>query len=104
MPSIRKRKDFPAELQSKDGRRISDCHVYAEIETTVTGDQREVTWSGKITSFSDPETALRGDYLLKHPDAANGAAITVHSGAQDRLGITSDEYEFWGDGAPPELP
>ena len=103
MPSIRKRKDFPAEIQSLDGRRMGDCHVYAEIETTVVGSQREVVWSGRITSFSDPQHTYHGGYLLRTAGSESGSEITITQSAHERLGITSDEYDFRGEGAPPEL-
>ena len=101
MPTLRKRTDFAAAIHTLEGSAMSDCHVYAEIETTVEGGARVVRWQGKFTSLSHPELSFRGDYLMR-VDGAD-SAITVHNGSQDRLGITSDEYEFWGDGAPPEL-
>jgi hypothetical protein len=104
MPSIRKRRNFPAEIQSVEGKRVSECHVYIEIETTVSHGQKEVTWAGKITSLTDPDTTLAGPYHLKAEGAASSARINVWAGAADRLGITSDEYEFHGDDAPPEVP
>ncbi|HJN91151.1 MAG TPA: hypothetical protein QGF05_00315 [Dehalococcoidia bacterium] len=104
MPSIRKRRDFPAEIQSVEGKRVSECHVYVEIETTVTNGQREITWAGKVTSLTDPDVTLAGPYLLQPQGAPASARINVYAGAADRLGITSDEYEFHGDDAPPEVP
>jgi hypothetical protein len=104
VPSIRKRKDFAAELQSLEGRRLSDCYVYLEIETTIVGDQRDVVWSGRITSFSDPQHTFHGGYLLKPAGAERGSEIAVFQGDHDRRGITSDEYDFRGEDAPPELP
>ena len=104
MPSMRKRRDFPAEVQSVAGKLVSECHVYVEIETTVTNGHREVSWSGKITSLTDPDVRLTGPYLLQPIGAVKGARIDVYAGAADRLGITSDEYEFHGDDAPPEVP
>ena len=104
MASIRKRKDFAAELQSLDGRRRSDCYVYLEIETTVVGDQRDVVWSGRITSFSDPQHTFRGGYLLKPASARSSSEVAVFQGEHARLGIASDEYDFRGVDPPPELP
>jgi hypothetical protein len=105
MPSIRKRKDFQAEIFSVEGRSMGGCHAYVEIETVVEGDQREVSWGGRFTSLTNPEHSFRGPYRLKAArSGGEGAKISVHSGAQDRLGITSDEYEFRGEDAPPELP
>lgn len=104
MPTMRKRKDFDAQIQSVQGKPVSDCHVYLEIETTIAGDQRDVRWAGKFTSLSEPAHAFRGAYLLKPAGATDAAKISVLAGAEDRLGITSDEYQFRGEGAPPELP
>jgi hypothetical protein len=104
MPTMRKRKDFDAQIQSVQGTPVSDCHVYLEIETTIAGDQRDVRWAGKFTSLTDPTHAFRGSYLLQPRGATGTAKISVHGGAEDRMGITSDEYQFRGEGAPPELP
>lgn len=104
MPSIRRKKDFAAELQSVDGHRVSGCHAYVEIETTVIAGQRRVEWAGRFTSLTDPEHSFGGPYLLKPEGAPAGVEIHVYAGAEDRMGITSDEYEFRGEDAPPELP
>jgi len=104
MPTMRKRKDFDAQIQSVQGKPVSDCHVYLEIETTIVGEQRDVRWSGKFTSLTAPDHAFRGPYLLRPAGVAQAAKISVHAGAEDRMGITSDEYQFRGEGAPPELP
>ncbi|MCZ6545165.1 MAG: hypothetical protein O6913_05625 [Chloroflexi bacterium] len=103
MPLIRQRKDFPAEVMSLDGKRISDCHVFCEIEIVVEGDARVTTWSGKFTSLSAPEHVFRGGYLIR-PRSGEGVRIDILAGDEERMGITSDEYSFRGEGAPPELP
>ena len=104
MASIRKRKQFEADVLSVEGTRMSGCFVIADIETTVVQDHREVTWQGKITSLSEPQRSLHGPYLLRPSGGEGTATIDVIRGAEDRAGITSDEYIFLGSGAPPELP
>ena len=104
MPSIRKRKQFAATLLNAQGQALSDCYVLADVETVVSDGQRWVTWRGKITSLSAPQHAYHGRYRLRPQGVQAVAAIEVTQGAEDRLGITRDEYQFLGDGAPPELP
>lgn len=103
MPTIRRRKQFNAEIQSVQGKRVSDCYAIVDVETTVVDGARAVSWAGKITSLSDPQHSLQGPYLLQAAGAATAAKIQVFSGAADRMGITSDEYQFRGEGDPPEV-
>lgn len=104
VPSIRKRQQFAATLLSDRGQPLTECYVLADVETTVQGAQRRVTWRGKITSLSAPQHAYHGRYQLRPQGAEAAARIEVTRGAGERLGITSDEYDFLGAGAPPELP
>lgn len=103
MASIRKRKQFEADVLSVEGTRMGGCFVIADIEITVVEDHREVRWQGKMTSMTEPQHALHGPYLLRPSGSESEAQIDVIRGAEDRLGITSDEYIFLGTGAPPEL-
>ena len=102
MPSLRRRKDFAATLLSPQGQRLSDCYVFIDIETTVAESGRHVSWQGRLTSLSDPQHAYAGLYGLRPQDAEATARIEIVAGAQQRLGITSDEYTFRGSGDPPE--
>lgn len=104
MPSLRRRKDFAATLLSPQGQALSECYVFMEIETTVADSGRSVTWKGRMTSLSEPQHAYAGLYGLRAKDGGATARIEVVRGAQSRLGITSDEYEFRGSGDPPEAP
>ena len=101
---MRKRKQFQAHVLSLQGTVVSGCFVIADIETTVVGSFRQTTWRGRTTSLSEPQQALDGPYLLRSGEGSQPARINVTHGAEDRLGITSDEYEFVGRDAPPELP
>ena len=104
MPTMRKRKQFEAQVLSLKGTAVSGCFVIADIETTVVGSSRQVSWRGRITSLSEPQQTLDGPYLLQTGSGEQPVRIKVTHGAEDRLGITSDEYEFVGQDAPPELP
>jgi hypothetical protein len=104
VPTLRKRKDFAATLLSPQGTRLGDCYVFIDIETTVADSGRHMTWAGRLTSLSEPQHALGGLYGLRPRDSDDTARIDIISGAQNRLGITSDEYSFRGAGDPPEAP
>jgi len=104
VPSLRKRKDFSATLLSQGGQPLSDCWVFIEIETTVTDAGRSTTWEGRITSLSEPQHAYGGLYGLRPKDGQDTARVDVLRGAEARLGITSDEYQFRGLSDPPQIP
>lgn len=104
MPSLRKRKDFAATLLSPQGQPLSECYVFVDIETTVTASGRSVAWQGRLTSLSEPQIAYDGLYGLRPKGGDTTARIDITYGAQQRLGITSDEYTFRGSGDPPEAP
>ncbi|MEE9276904.1 MAG: hypothetical protein V3V06_00660 [Dehalococcoidia bacterium] len=103
MASIRKRKQFSATVLSVQGSAMGSCHVIADIQVTVVEGQREVSWRGRITSLTEPQYALHGPYLLQPHGSEQPVRIEIVDGATTRLGITSDEYEFLGSGAPPEV-
>ena len=114
MATLRKRRQFPAQILTLQGQPLSDCFAIVDVETTVAAGRRSVSWRGRISSLSAPEHSFDGPFLLRPRDhaatdatdhSASGAArISVTTGAKDRLGITSDEYEFIGVDTPPELP
>jgi hypothetical protein len=96
VPSIRRRRQFEAEILTPQGTALSGCFVLADIETSVQGASRSVTWRGKFTSLTNPERAFAGPYLLRPRGASLGAPVEVTSGIKERKGLTSDEYEFRG--------
>ena len=104
MPTMRRRKQFEAEIHEVNGRLLTGCFVIADIETTIEHNDRFVSWRGMLTSLTDPTKVLDGSYLMQPNGSEQSAEINVVHGALDRLGITSDEYEFRGQGDPPELP
>lgn len=104
MPTLRKRKDFAATLLSPQGQPLSECYVFVDVETTVVDSARSVKWGGRLTSLSEPQHAYTGLYGLRPNGVDAAARIEVIQGANQRLGITSDEYEFRGSGDPPEMP
>lgn len=104
MPTLRKRKDFPATLLSQQGQQLSECYIFMEIETTVTQEGRSVKWEGRITSLSEPQHAYAGLYGILPKNGVETVRVDIIRGAESRLGITSDEYEFRGTGDPPKLP
>ena len=73
MVSMRKRKQFNAQILTATGRPVTECFVIADIETEVAGQTRSVRWSGKITSLSAPQHALAGSYRLR-PDGTEQAS------------------------------
>ncbi len=105
MTTMRRRRQFKARLFTLQGSQISDCFAIIDIETTRNGDTRERSWRGHFTSLSNPEHAFSGAYLLRpqgqEEGQEEGARIEVVEGASERLGVTSDEYRFLGQGDPP---
>jgi hypothetical protein len=104
MPTLRKRKDFAATILTPQGKALSECYAFVDILTTVSEGVRSTTWEGRLTSFSEPQHAYAGLYALRPKGAAETSRIEIIRGAEVRLGVTSDEYEFRGTGAPPQLP
>ncbi len=104
MPTLRKRKDFPATLLTPQGKALSECYAFVDIITTVSEGVRSRSWEGRITSLSEPQHAYAGLYALRPKGAAEASRIEIVRGADIRLGVTSDEYEFRGAGDPPRLP
>ena len=103
MPTLRRRKDFPATLLTPQGHVLSECYAFVDIVTTVSEGVRSVAWEGRITSLTEPQHAYAGLYGLRPRDAEVAARIEIVRGAEVRLGVTSDEYEFRGAGDPPQL-
>lgn len=103
MTTMRRRREFSAEIQSVSGRPETECYVHMEIETSLHGKVREYRWSGKLSSLTEPTSVLHGVYHLRPLDQQATFPIQVVKGAEDRLGITSDEYVFLGKGDPPEI-
>ena len=103
MPTLRRRKDFPAMLLTPQGQVLSECYAFVEIVTTVSEGVRSVAWEGRLTSLSEPQHAYGGLYGLRPRDGDAAARIQIVRGAEVRLGVTSDEYEFRGAGDPPRL-
>ncbi len=100
---MRRRKQFEAQIRELNGRTLTGCFVIADIETTIEHTDRFVSWHGRFTSLSDPKQTLDGPYLLQPDGSDQTVEIDVTRGAHDRLGITSDEYEFRGKDDPPDL-
>ena len=104
MTSIRRRRQFEAEVLSAKGQPLTGCFAFVEIETAMRGDRREQRWAGKLTSLTEPSAALDGPHLLRPADQDVRLPIQVYQGLETRMGITSDEYAFLGEGDPPSLP
>ena len=102
--TMRRRLEFEAEILSPTGDRLSGCYVFIDVETEVGPSDPHVRWYGKFTSLSDPSTAFDGVYRLRPTAQDAPSEIDVIHGATDRLGITSDEYQFRGLGPAPRLP
>lgn len=100
MTTMRRRAEFKAELQTLQGAALGDCYATVEIETTAGGDGPSHDWRGRLTSLSNPEHSLSGAYVLR-PAQGGELRIEVVDGAVARLGVTSDEYAFRGQGEPP---
>lgn len=100
MTTMRRRAEFKAELRTLQGSRLGDCYAMADVETTVAGGRPEHIWRGRITSLSNPEYSLSGGYVLRLAEGGE-LRIEVVDGAGARLGVTSDEYAFEGQGDPP---
>ena len=100
MTTMRRRAEFKAELRTLQGSRLGDCYAMADVETTVAGGRPEDIWRGRITSLSNPEYSLSGGYVLRLAEGGE-LRIEVVDGAGARLGVTSDEYAFEGQGDPP---
>ena len=101
MTTMRRRRQFNAQLLTLQGAEISDCFAIIDIETTRSGDTRERSWRGRFSSLSNPQHAFSGPYLLRPRGEQEQARIEVVEGAAERLGVTSDEYLFFGSGDPP---
>lgn len=100
MATMRRRAEFKAELQTLQGAALGDCYATVEIETTAGTDGPSHDWRGRLTSLSKPEYSLSGAYVLRPPEGGE-LRIEVIDGAAGRLGVTSDEYAFRGQGEPP---
>ena len=103
MPSIRRRKQFKAVVRSPQGQPVTDCFAIVDIETTVNGDSRHHTWRGKLSSLSAPEKRLQGRYLLQPAGSDQTTEIELVPGDWEPAGLTSDEYDFVGLSAPPDV-
>lgn len=103
MTTMRRRREFAALVLTELGRPITEGYVHMEIETSINGRVREHRWSGKLSSLTVPTSVLHGPYQLRPLDRADAFPIRVVEGAEQRLGITSDEYLFLGEGDPPEI-
>ena len=103
MTTMRRRREFAALILTKMGRPVTEGYVHMEIETSINGRAREHRWSGKISSLTVPTSVLHGTYQLRPLDRTDLFPIRVVQGAGQRLGITSDEYLFLGEGDPPEI-
>ena len=99
--TMRRRRQFKAEVLTLQGAALSECFAIIDIETTRNGALRERTWRGRFSSLSEPQHAFSGAYLLRAGGGAESARIEVVEGAGERLGVTSDEYRFIGAGEPP---
>ncbi len=105
MATMRRRRQFTAEVLTTRGSLLTECFAMIDIETTRVGDVRERSWRGKISSLSNPEHSLGGTYRLRpRGEDGDGARIEVVDGFEERLGVTSDEYSFIGSGVPPKAP
>ena len=100
MTTMRRRAEFKAELRTLQGAGLGRCYAMVEIETTLAAGERSHDWRGRLTSLSNPEHSLSGTYLLR-PAEGDDLRIEVVDGAAARLGVTSDEYAFRGQGDPP---
>ncbi len=103
MSTMRRRKQFKAELLTLQGAAVSECFAIVDIETTRAGGARARRWRGRFTSLSNPQHAFAGPYLLRPRGEQQQARIEVVEGAADRIGVTSDEYSFLGSGDPPAV-
>ena len=105
MTTMRRRQQFKAEVWTTRGTMLTECFAIVDIETVRSGDVRERSWRGKISSLSNPEHSLGGAYRLRARGVeGEGARIEVIDGFEERLGVTSDEYSFVGSGEPPKAP
>ena len=109
MTTMRRRRQFKAEVLTTRGLVLTECFAIIDIETTRTGGVRERSWRGKLSSLSNPEHSLGGVYRLRprtsdDSDEGEGARIEIIDGFDTRLGVTSDEYSFIGSGDPPTPP
>ena len=105
MTTMRRRLQFKAEILTTRGSSLTECFAIVDVETTRSGDVRERSWRGKITSLSSPEHSLGGSYRLRpRGEDGDGARIEIIDGFEERLGVTSDEYNFIGSGDPPKAP
>ena len=104
MATMRRRRQFKAEVLTVRGQQLSECFAIIDIETTTSEGVRERRWRGKFSSLSNPEHAFAGSYLLRARGTEEEAKIDVMEGAAERLGVTSDEYAFIGLGTPPNPP
>ena len=101
MTTMRRRRQFKAQLLTLNGAQLSECFAIVDIETTTSGGVRERQWRGRLSSLSSPEHTFGGAYLLQPNDGGEPARIDIVDGAAERLGVTSDEYLFLGSGDPP---
>ncbi|MCY3559474.1 MAG: hypothetical protein OXH13_12655 [Chloroflexi bacterium] len=102
MSTMRRRRQFKAELWTTRGSLLTECFAIIDIETTRVGDVRERSWRGKLSSLSNPEHSLGGVYQLRpRGESGEGSRIDIVDGFEERLGVTSDEYSFIGSGDPP---
>ena len=104
MTTMRRRRQFKADLLTLQGQPLSECFAIVDIETTTSAGVRERRWRGRFSSLSNPEHAFGGGYLLRARGSDDQTRIDVVDGAIDRLGVTSDEYAFIGVGDPPNPP
>lgn len=102
MTTMRRRRQFKADLLTTRGSLLTECFAIIDIETTRSGDVRERSWRGKLSSLSNPEHSLGGVYVLRpRGESGDGSRIEIVDGFEERLGVTSDEYSFIGSGDPP---
>lgn len=105
MTTMRRRQQFKAEVLTTRGSILTECFVIIDVETVRSGEVRERSWRGKISSLSNPEHSLGGSYRLRpRGEDSEGARIEIVDGFEERLGVTSDEYRFIGSGDPPKAP
>lgn len=103
MTTMRRRQQFKAEVWTTRGTMLTECFAIVDIETVRSGEVRERSWRGKISSLSNPEHSLGGAYRLRaRGEDGEGARIEIIDGFEERLGVTSDEYNFIGSGNPPK--
>ena len=104
MTTMRRRRQFQAEVLTARGSVLTECFAIIDIETTRVGDARERSWRGKLSSLSNPEHSLGGAYRLRaRGEDCDGSRIEIIDGFEERLGVTSDEYRFVGSGDPPRV-